>query len=329
MVGANGNGRAPNLGGGIGLLPPGPNGEKWGVDDYLALGWTWNDVRAFVYPMGDVINLKTGEFGPAKWLSSPTTPGSENGGNQTSGELPILTVSEYLSSDPPSYDWIAHGFVARGAVTKLAGAAKEAGKTTWLMNLVAAVLDESPFLGHETKSCNILYLTEQANNIQESLEDGNIGSDAEGLYLLFSHDIYNLAWETVAQRLAAVCEEKDIGLVIVDTMAEFGGLENDEENSAGKVNTTLRPLKQLAKKLNVGVAFTQHHNTEGRGRGSTQFEGDVDIMLDLYPLPDNSDGDHDPNIRLLKGKGRGKVTFHNLLIKFVESGGYKVIQRCS
>ena len=52
---------------GVLLLPPGPNGEKWGIDDYAAQrDWGIDDFNAFTHPLGKVFNLETGEFVAAK-----------------------------------------------------------------------------------------------------------------------------------------------------------------------------------------------------------------------------------------------------------------------
>ena len=73
MVANTPNGRVPHIGGGVALLPLGPNGEKWGVDDLLAEGYNWGDIQAFIYPMNQVFDLKTGKFSPAPGLLPPVS----------------------------------------------------------------------------------------------------------------------------------------------------------------------------------------------------------------------------------------------------------------
>jgi len=53
------------------------------------------------------------------------------------------------------------------------------------------------------------------------------------------------------------------------------------------------------------VVITQHHNVQGRGRGSTQYDGSVDILLDLRPLDSKESDNDNPNVRMLEGIGRG------------------------
>src|SRR5215203_2430809 len=80
---------------------------------------------------------------------------------------------------------------------------------------------------------------------------------------------------------------------------------------------TLKPLKYIANAHAVGIMFTQHHNVQGRGRGSTQFDGGVDILLDLRRV-ESEDGEGNDNVRLLEAIGRG--VHHKSLIKLTDDG---------
>jgi hypothetical protein len=104
------------------------------------------------------------------------------------------------------------------------------------------------------------------------------------------------------KQVAAACKQLGVGVLVVDTLVEFSDIEDTEENSSGKVKGTLAPMKTLAHDQNIAVVFTQHHNVEGRGRGSTQFEAGVDILLDLRPLESGEDdGEGASNVRKLEG----------------------------
>jgi hypothetical protein len=101
MVANTPNGRVPHIGGGVALLPLGPGGEKWGVDDLLAEGYNWGDIQAFIYPMNQVFDLKTGKFSPAPGLLPPVShSGFGTGGNH----LPLLTVAEFFAQATESYE---------------------------------------------------------------------------------------------------------------------------------------------------------------------------------------------------------------------------------
>jgi len=322
MVANTPNGRTPHIRGGIALLPLGPNGEKTGVDDLLARGWSWNDIQAFIYPYDQVFNMKNGEFAPAPGLlSSSSTLVSENDGNQIADLLPAQSVAEFLEEAPVSYDWIIEGVFAKGAVTKLAGKAKESGKTTLLMCGVSEVLVGTPFLGRQTKKARVTYLSEQASNLREALKDAGIDDpEVEGLSLVSAYKVAHMDWQELTNVVKAYCTVHEVDLLIIDTLVDFSEVEDEGENSAGKVKATIKPLKHLAQSKNIAIVFTQHHNLEGRGRGSTQFDGDPDINIDLL-APDQISGDVDRNVRLLKAIGRG-VNFHQF-VKFTPDSGYE------
>jgi hypothetical protein len=321
----DGDGKGPKpLRPGILLLPHPPNAEKWGIDDWAAKrGWGIDDFNAFIHPMHEVFNLETGKFVAERnglLSSSPSESASENDDDHLAAQLPALTVAEFLEKTPESYDWVVEGIAAKGAVIKFAGKAKEAGKTTFLMCAVSDALQGTEFLGRETKKSRVLYLSEQADNLREALKDAGIDDpEVDGLHLVPAHLVSNLDYKELMRIVRAYCVTKAIDLVVIDTLIDFSDVEGDEENSSGKVKATLKPLKQLAQSQKVAIVFTQHHNLENRGRGSTQFDGDPDILIDLY-TPDQATGDLDHNVRELHARGRG-VNYRQL-VKFDRENGY-------
>ena len=306
MVDSRPNGRVPHLGGGIALLPLGPKGEKNGVDDLLAQGYNWSDITSFIYPMDDVINMKTGEFAPKKGLTPSSSSSSHPTYEHDDDDLPALTVEEFLAESPSSYDWVVKGLVGKGAISKLAGQAKYSGKTTLLSHMASNVLEGTPFLGRATTQSKVLYLTEQGRNFKEALVSAGLDDPSvQGFHIVPIDRVFDLGWETLIHKVGRYCEQKDIGFLVVDTLIEFSDNEGDDENSAGKAKATLKPLKHIATTRNLGVVITQHHNVQGRGRGSTQYDGGVDILLDLRPLGSNESDNDNPNVRMLEGIGRG------------------------
>jgi len=299
------NGRVPRLGGGIALLPLGPQGEKNGVDDLLAQGYNWGDITSFIYPMDDVINMKTGEFSPKKGLI-PSSSSSYPTHEHDDDDLPALTVEEFLAESPSSYDWVVEGLVGKGAISKLAGQAKYSGKTTLLSHMASNVLEGTPFLGRATTQSKILYLTEQGRNFKEALASAGLDDPSvQGFHIVPIDRVFDLGWEALIHKVGRYCEQEGIRLLVVDTLIEFSDNEGDDENSAGKAKATLKPLKHIATTRNLGVVITQHHNVQGRGRGSTQYDGGVDILLDLRSLDSKESDNDNPNVRMLEGIGRG------------------------
>ena len=237
------NGRVPHLGGGIALLPLGPKGEKNGVDDLLAQGYNWGDITSFIYPMDDVINMKTGEFAPKKGLTPSSSSSSHPTYEHDDDDLPALTIEEFLTESPSSYDWVVEGLVGKGAISKLAGQAKYSGKTTLLSHMASNVLEGTPFLGRATTQSKILYLTEQGRNFREALANAGLDDlSVQGFHIVPIDRVFDLGWETLIHKVDRYCEQKGIGFLVVDTLIEFSDNEGDDENSAGKAKATLKPL---------------------------------------------------------------------------------------
>src|SRR5215210_1151723 len=65
----------------------------------------------------------------------------EGGPNDGKQNLDFKSVDELIFECGDGPDWVAHGFLARGWLTDLAGPAKKSGKTTLVMYLVRSILD--------------------------------------------------------------------------------------------------------------------------------------------------------------------------------------------
>jgi hypothetical protein len=86
----------------------------------------------------------------------------------------------------------------------------------------------------------------------------------------------------------------------VDTLPRFAGLEGDRENIAGDVMRAMGPLVDAAQEHDLGVWSIRHANHEGRGRGSTAFLHDVDIVITIRP----PDATLPANVRVVEAHGR-------------------------
>ncbi|HTE84431.1 MAG TPA: AAA family ATPase, partial [Dehalococcoidia bacterium] len=68
-------------------------------------------------------------------------------GGDVPSDLPFRTAAAFAAAAPASVDWIAEPWAAAGALTAITGRPK-IGKTTFLLDLVAAVLQGEPFLNY-------------------------------------------------------------------------------------------------------------------------------------------------------------------------------------
>jgi len=182
--------------------------------------------------------------------------------------------------------WLWHGLLLPSAVTLFAGMPKE-GKTTFIFNLLEALLGSRNFLGLSTQPANVLYITEESPGALVHRID-------EDYYLALKHSKRvsyicsepGLDWITTLGHLdRALLEQPDDPLlVIVDTISFFAEIQ--EENDASQVRQAVKPLVERARTKNLAVLLV-HHARKGQGehgegiRGSNAFAGLVDTIMEL------------------------------------------------
>jgi hypothetical protein len=212
----------------------------------------------------------------------------------------FLTPREIIAAAEETIRWICEPYAVRGGVTDVAGAAKLAGKTTLTMCMVKAVLEGGYFMGHKTLKTPVVMLTEQGANITKAFRDAGISEDTEGLYIMPRRLTLDMKWQEIVQEAVEKCLQMEAGLLVVDTLSRFAGLEGDRENNAGDVMKAMTPLVDAAQVHDLGVWSIRHANHEGRGRGSTAFLHDVDIVITIR-MPDAT---LPANVRVVEAHGR-------------------------
>ncbi len=277
--------------------------EKGDLSDWIDAGGTREQL--------DPLVLKTSQFDS----DQTHTPPSMLDPNRI---LPFKTVREIFNESGEAIPWAVEGILARGSITEISGAAKLAGKTTFLLDMASCLLEGLPFLGRSTKKCKVAFLTEQGNNLKEALRLAGLGPDTEELHILQYLDVRGRNWHALAKEACDYCAEHRIGALFVDTMAEFGQIE--DENLAGPVRDAMQSLKRAAQNYGLAVAYTRHHNKQNKGRGSSQFEADCDFFFTLT----RPEGNHKDTIRVLNGEGRSRQVPKNLYIE-LEEGGYVAV----
>jgi hypothetical protein len=198
--------------------------------------------------------------------------------------LRFRTAEEFLSETPEDVAFVVHDYIARGVITELIGKPKEAGKTTFLLQLARAVLEGRSFVGKTVKSTPIVYLTEEgAASARAALRRARLhGKD---FHLLTRTDAHRASWTEIVEAAVQRCKEVGAGLLIVDTLPHFAQLAGDTENNAGAALDVIRPL-QCAADAGIAVVIVRHKRkgesagVEG-GRGSSAFTGATDTVLAL------------------------------------------------
>ena len=235
-------------------------------------------------------------------------------------KLPFRTAAQIETETPATVDWIASPWVAAGAITELDGKVKAAGKTTWLLAMCKAILDREHFMGESTSKTPIVYLTEQPpTTFRVALEEaGLLGRD--DFVVLYWADTVGVPWEVVAQEAVSECKRRGARLLMVDTLAQFAGLQGDAENNAGNALAAIRPL-QLAAAGGLSVVFSRHERKSGgevgdSGRGSSAFGGGVDSILTLR----RPEGRTRPTVRVIQTLSRFSEVPNELFIERTSDG---------
>jgi predicted ATP-dependent serine protease len=182
--------------------------------------------------------------------------------------------------------------------------------------LVCSVGDGVPFVGFPTQNTRVLYLTEQANSIVAALKLAGLDKRNDFLRMLQWRKTRAYSWQEIVDGAVEEASRIDAGLLIVDTINRFASLKGDDENNAGAVAAAMNPLLEAAQTHNLAVLSIRHANKEGRARGSTQFDHDVDMLLTLNRV----EGNGRTNERLLTAVGRHADTPEKLTIELTDQG---------
>lgn len=215
--------------------------------------------------------------------------------------LRFMTLGELIDEAGEDVDFIAPPYFARGGLTDLSGPAKLSGKTTFTLELVSSLLDGGEFLSRPTQQARVLYLTEQGANFVQSAEKAGLDPEHPGLRILPYHLTSGFKWPEIVNAVAGEAEAFGADLIVVDTLNRFAGLVGEQENQAGHVAAIMNPLLHLAQSKKKAVLTIRHANKEGKGRGSTQFDHDVDQLL-ILRSPQH--GNYGANVRELESYGR-------------------------
>ena len=249
-----------------------------------------------------------------------TAPAQTEDENSTPINLPFRTGDEIERETPPEVDWVARPWVAAGASTELDGKVKLAGKTTFALHMVRAVVGGIPFMGQPTRKTAVVCLTEQnpTSYRQAMKRAGLLGR--EDFVVLYFKDIGSFQWSSVAHAAIQECKRRKAKLLVIDTLTQFAGIEGDSENNTGDALAAMRPLQQAAAD-GIGVLVIRHERKSGgtvgdSGRGSSAFGGAVDSVLSLR----RPEGHHKRNVRLLQALSRFDETPTDVLIELTDEG---------
>ncbi len=231
----------------------------------------------------------------------------------------VRTAAEFTAAAPANITWIAEPVFVAGAITELDGKVKRGGKTTFLLDAVYHIVQGLNWLGKPTLKTPVVYLTEQPeSSFHEALRRGRL-LDCEELYLIFWADTRGVRWAEVVDQAGQCCQRVGSRMLVIDTLGKFTGLSADSENQAGAAQEAMAPLQVLTSR-GIGVVVSRH-DRKGAGevgesaRGSSQFTGDADIVLQIH----RGEGNTRPTVRILDCLSRFEIP-ENLVVEWTPEG---------
>jgi hypothetical protein len=252
---------------------------------------------------------------PSTEIHSDHPKESEFGQNEL---LPLKTPKEIVEAAKDGTDYIVEGLLAPGEITDLAGLAKHSGKTTFITHMVHASIEGKEFIGLDTRMAKWLLVTEQGNNFADALVKSGLVDAGDALRIVQQRDLDSGSsrWDKLIEAAIEVCKRDGFEVLVIDTFAGLSGLKGNEENQVGSILEKLAPLKAAAHKHNLAVLLARHAGKDGKGRGSSIFEGEADIVLTLG----RPEGNHKETVRVLEGIGRHDDIPSRITIELSGSG---------
>ena len=224
-----------------------------------------------------------------------------------------MQASELLAEVTVPTEWILEDYLATGSLALIAGKPKE-GKTTLIYELAVRVAQGQTFLGRTTRQGGVLILAVEEHQRDVKLRLQNLG--AEGLDGLYVHVGALSPTPTFFAELLIFIRDHGILLVVIDTLAAFWSVEN--ENDASEMTRAVKPVLQLARESDACVLLI-HHARKSEGshgdeiRGSGALFGLVDVALVMKRGSVETQ-------RLLQAQSRYPETPSELVLDLRESG---------
>ncbi len=194
------------------------------------------------------------------------------------------------------------------------------GKSTFAYPLVISIARGSAFLDRQTKRGGVLILAleEHPRDVENRLKRLGIREDDP----IYVHEGLLPNNEKALEAVRAFILDKEITLVLVDSLSVFWNVKDENDNAA--IVREVKPLLALARDTEAAVGLI-HHDSKSGGpggrniRGGSALFGLVDQAIMLEHLPGEI-----TNKRLLKTLGRYAESPSELVIELV-GNEYRVV----
>lgn len=220
----------------------------------------------------------------------------------------------------PETKWRIKPFAAEESITLLQGPQKAAGKTTLMLHAIKEAAETGRFLDEPCSPAPVMYLTEQtaATFLPTLKQIGLLGRP--DFHFLYWHDAAGISWRDLVYGIGELCREEGVGLLVVDTFAQFAGLGGDSENDSGSILKAINPLREIAA-TGLSIVIIHHERKASgeiwnAGRGSGALQGGCDIILSLR----RTEGNTRSTLRQIQAIGRLPGIPEELIVELTETG---------
>ena len=255
--------------------------EKGDVSDWIAAGGTPEGLQALVEAAPDRTPEPETASAPDQAAEAAPSPMVAPPPGRT---LLADRVIDLCDVPPPSDALELFGRLMLKAASHLLTGATGAGKTTFCFNLACGLAEGGSLWGVEVKQARVLYVDTESGDEGRALKIARLYRDRPRVrgHLFFLPEPANLPEELPA--LLAFCREREIELVIFDTMRRSFKIRDENDNA--EYYRDVVPILDALKRAGVATLTmahpAKHGNGTARGAGAQEDAGDVNLSLTMH-----------------------------------------------
>ena len=158
------------------------------------------------------------------------------------------------------------------------------GKSMFALQLANAITKGTNFLGHNTMSSPVLYISTESNfgQIQERVESLGLTFPLKTFFIIDRDGKGEVSIFDIEYKICEFAKDMNGKIIIMDMLKDINlGIDYDINNYQDVGQKLLPKLREICDKNNVTILFTHHLNKQGKVLGSTAFDAVVDGKLTL------------------------------------------------
>lgn len=197
----------------------------------------------------------------------------------------LITGNEIRNKTYSENEYIVDGLIKGDKVSILTGGSKT-GKSTLALQMAYSISKGIPFLDHETKKCEVLYicLDNEEDLIAERLKLMHLEMDDSVIFcfnkrILLNEDSFNedsiLLLEVISETLE---KHPSLRLVVIDLFDNIRNLTFKTEANNVKDSEDMEMIKGIANMLKVHILLLNHDTKSGIQNGYCSSKGGVKLV---------------------------------------------------